>query len=154
MTSVPVRGEKVFRYRVDIYWRALALYLLALLGYGFLRSGISNGYVTVVLTDPVSLLLLLFVVWAAAALLWVWYRQPSIGVGHDYVRLRTRFRERVVRLQEIERLSLPRWQRGWGRLIRIRLKGRRILVIRPAAYERPQELMQEFLRFNRLLRSG
>ncbi len=147
-------GEKEFRYRVDIYWRALALYLLVFVGYGVVRSGVANGYVTVALTDPVSLLLLVFVLWTAAVLLWVWYRRPSIVVGKDYVRLRTRLRERWIRLQEMERLVLPRRQRGFGR-IRIRLKGRRrIIVVRPFAYERPQELMHEFLRLSRLLRAG
>ncbi|MCS6966004.1 MAG: hypothetical protein NZ473_04465 [Candidatus Kapabacteria bacterium] len=150
-------AERVFRYRLDIYWRALALYLLALIGYGFVRGGVSNGHLTVALTDPVVLLLSVFVVWSAAVLLWIWYRSPTVGVGEDYIRLRNRFRERFLRLQDIEWIGLPRWRRGWGRFVRIRLKGGarpRIILMRPAAYERSQELLQEFVRLSRRLRGA
>ncbi len=147
-------GERVFRYRLDIYWRALALYLLALLGYGLVRGGVANGYIAVVLSDPLVLLLLLFVFWTAGVLLWAWSRAPSIVVGDTYLRLRNRFGERLLRLEEIEQVRLPRRQQGWGRLIRIRLKGRRrVIVVRPAAYEHPQELFQEFVRLSRQLRT-
>lgn len=152
--SSGVTEEKEFCYRVDIYWRALALYLLAFVGYGMVRSGITDGYLTVALTDPISLLLMVFVFWTAAVLLWAWHRRPSIVVGGTYIRLRTRLRERWIPLHEIERLLLPRRQRGLGRLIRIRLKGKhRTIVVRPFAYERPQELIHEFLRLSRLLRA-
>ncbi len=150
-----VSGEKVFRYRLDIYWRALALYLLALLGYALVRGGVSNGYITMVLTDPIVLLLLLFVVWTGAVLLWAWSRSPSIVVGADYLRVRSRFGERLLRLEDIEQVRLPRRQRGWTRLVRIRLKSkRRVMVVRPAAYERPQELLQELVRLSRLVRAA
>lgn len=146
--------EKVFRYRLDIYWRALALYLLAFVGYGFLRSGLSDGRWSVALRDPVALLLLGFVVWTGGVLVWVWYRCPSIGIGADYVRLRSRFRERLLRLEEIERLRIPSRWRGGG-FVRIRLKGRRgVVVVRPAAYERSHELLQEFVRLSRLVRAA
>ncbi|MCS7177112.1 MAG: hypothetical protein NZ960_05790 [Candidatus Kapabacteria bacterium] len=146
-------AERVYRYRLDIYWRALALYLLALLGYGFVRGGIANGHFTVALFDPVVLLLLLFVVWTGVVLVWAWYRRPWIGVGEDYIRLSTRFREQVVRLGEVERIVLPRRQRGWGRLVRIWLRQpRKVILLRPAAYERSQELLQEFVRLGRMLR--
>ncbi len=155
MNGQPAAEEKVFRYRVDVYWRALALYSLALLGYGFVRGGFTNGSITVALADPIALLLLVFVVWTAFVLLWVWYRQPVIRIGQDYLCLQNRWGERYVPLSEIDRMVVSQRRRGWGRLVRIRLKGqRRIIIVRPAAYERPQELLYEFIRLSRRLRAA
>jgi|GEM_PF-828336 len=142
--------EREFAPRLDIYWRALALYTLALLGYGFVRSGLRNE-VAIPLSDPLALLLLLFALWALLALVWTWYVQPRVGLGADYVRIRNRFRERVIPAQEIRRIVLPR-RYGWGRLVRIYLRGRRrVLLLRPAAYAEGRELLQGLARLQRRL---
>jgi hypothetical protein len=142
--------ERVFTPRLHIYWRALALYALALLAYGFVRSGLRNE-VTVPLSDPLALLLLVFALWALCALVWTWYVQPRVALGADYLRIGNRFRERVISARDIRRIVLPR-RYGWGRLVRIYLRGRRrVLLLRPAAYAEGRELLQALARLQRQL---
>ncbi|GIV55730.1 MAG: hypothetical protein KatS3mg040_0498 [Candidatus Kapaibacterium sp.] len=96
------RSEHVFHYRLDTYWRSLAIYAVALLLYGVGRSLIagtlqSDGRIEVVLADPIFWLLSAFVLVSAVALGINVLLQRRIVVLPDGLIFATRFRQRATR---------------------------------------------------------
>jgi hypothetical protein len=145
-TLQPVRLPAQFHYRVDPYWQAIALYAVTLILYAVLRAVWDStlqqdGLVSVVLTDPVVILLGLFVVWSATSLIF-----NSIAARTIIVH------ERSFDRSEIERITVGRDQRikvrGVFSVIKIRIKDRRRpLRIRPALYTDENGLVAAILQF-------
>jgi cell division protein FtsL len=156
-TLQPVRLPAQFHYRVDPYWQAIALYAVTLILYAVLRAVWDStlqqdGLVSVVLTDPVVILLGLFVVWSATSLIFNSIAARTIIVSDDAITFTSRFHERSFDRSEIERITVGRDQRikvrGVFSVIKIRIKDRRRpLRIRPALYTDENGLVAAILQF-------
>ncbi|RMF35261.1 MAG: hypothetical protein D6747_02990 [Chlorobiota bacterium] len=144
------RSEHVFHYRLDTYWRSVAIYAVALLLYGVGRSLIagtlqSDGRIEVVLADPIFWLLSAFVLVSAAALGVNILLQRRIVVLPDVLIFATRFRQRRLERSAIRRVVIRRERAGWRllRSVRIYQRGRRLPIrIRPSFYDRERELFE------------
>lgn len=141
--------ERVFSYRLDTYWRSLAIYAVALLLYGIGRSLLagtlqSDGKIEVIVGDPIFWLLSLFVAVSLAALVINVLLQRRIVIGPDAIMFATRFRQRRLDRSQIRRVVIRRERAGWRRLrsVRLYIRGRRFPIrIRPSFYDRERELL-------------
>lgn len=146
-------GQRVYYYRLDAYWRSVAIYAIVLLLYGIARSMIAgtlwnDGKIEVVIDDPLFWLLLLFVVGSAAALLVNLVLRRRIIVAPDHIVFATRLWQRRIERSDIRRVIIRREHAGWRRLRSIRLyrHGKRFPIrIRPSFYERERELTELLL---------
>lgn len=141
-----------FRYRVDFYWQSIALYAVTLILYAVVRALWDatiqdSGLVRVVLTDPVVVLLGLFVMWSIISLVFNSIADRSITVSPDAITFSSAFHERTFTGAEIERIVIGPDRRirvrGVFMVIKIRIRGRRRpLRIRPALYTNEDMFLQ------------
>ena len=145
-----------FRYRIDFYWQAIAFYAVSLVFYALLRGTVIDGTFTLVVNDPIVVLLLILVVFSTVIVLGNAFMRRSIVVGTDSLTFRNRFRERTFTRDMITNISITRETaikvpRAY-RVITIRLRHRRRpLRIRPGLYERDGALVQALLSLKRTI---
>lgn len=143
-----------FKVRIDFYWQAVALYALTLIAYIAVRalweSTLQMGIVTVVLTDPIVVLLGAFVIGSSLVLLFNWLARRTIVVRANAITFSSRFHERTFSSDEIERIAVGRDQRikvrGMFSVVKIKIANRRRpLRIRTALYNNEQGLITAIL---------
>ena len=140
-----------FAYRVDFYWQSIALYAVTLIMYAVVRALWDAtlqeaGLVSVVLTDPIVVLLGLFVLWSIASLAFNSIADRTITVAESGITFSSAFHERTFTLDDIERIVIGPDRRirvrGVVMVIKIRIRGRRRpLRIRPALYTNEEMLV-------------
>jgi len=113
-------------------------------------STLQQGIVNVVLTDPIVVLLGVFVVVSALALVANAISKRSIKVSNGGITFASRFHVRTFKHEEIVSITVGRDKRfrvrGALSLVRIRIRGRRrVLRVRPAVYENEQVLVATLL---------
>lgn len=143
-----------FQYRLEPYWQSVAVYAVTLIVYVFVKAlwetTLQTGFVGVVLTDPIVVLLALFVLVAIVSLIANLVAERSIIVTDDGIAFVSRFHERMFKVDEIEKISFGKSRRikvrGMMSLLKVRIKGRkRALRIRPAVYENDKQLVAALL---------
>jgi hypothetical protein len=150
--------EQEFRYRLDFYWQAIALYALALIGYALMRGTVLNGSLSVALHDPVVLVLGTLTLGSCGVSVANWFMRRSVVIGKDYIRFANRFRTRTFNRSELALISLGKQKlvkvRGAYRVAKIRLTNRRrLLRIRPSLYEHEHALVQALFALKRRISS-
>jgi len=143
-----------FKVRSEAYWQSVAIYSLTLILYVVIKAlwdtTLQTGIVNVVLTDPMVVLLGMFVLASVISLIATLVSNRSIVVSEAGIAFTSRFHERLFLLEEIEKISIGRERRvkvrGVLSLVKVRIKGRRrTLRIRPAIYENDQMLVSALL---------
>ena len=143
-----------FKVRLDPYWQSVAVYAVTLLIYVAVKAmwdtTLQRGIVNVVLTDPIFVLLGVFIIVSLVALIVNSITRRSILVKDDGITFRSRFHERTFTLGEIEKIVVGRDRRirirGMLSMIKVHIKGRRrALRIRPAVFEDETELVSALL---------
>lgn len=143
-----------FKVRLDSYWQSVAVYAITLIVYVVVKAmwdtTLQEGIVNVVVTDPIVVLLVLFVIISFVTLIANMWAKRMILVGEDAIAFVSRFHERTFHLSEIDRISIGRPRRikirGVLSIIKVRIKGRRRSIrIRPAVYENEQQLVAALL---------
>jgi hypothetical protein len=152
----PQTATQTFFYQLDFYWQAIAVYAVALLAYILLKGTISEYTLSVVLYDPLVILLLLFIIGSAIGLLINWWARREIIVGPDFISFKNRIRERTYTANDILRIHVGSDHetkvRGKFKTIRIRTSHRRrALRIRPGTYNDEKGLTQAILRLKKNL---
>jgi hypothetical protein len=142
-----------FLKRYDFYWKFISLYAVAILVYGLLKGTIDEWTFTVVLLDPVVILLIIFIFFTYVGLSIESYKKAKVIIGKDFFILRNRFRQRKFSSSDIAKIIIGKEViRGQGkfRIIKIKLQNRRrILRIRPSGYWNDVELLNEFTQLKR-----
>ena len=143
-----------FHVRLDFYWQSIAMYAITLIIYVVIKavwdSTLQFGLVSVVLTDPVVVLLGSFVVISTTWLILNSVSRRSIIVSDDAITYLSRFHERSFHLDEIEKIVLGNERRtnvrGVLALVRIYIRGRRRPIrVRPGLYDNEHGLISALL---------
>ena len=125
-------------------------------GYILLKGTISEYTLSVVLYDPIVVLLLLFISGSALGMLINWWARREIIVGPDFISFKNRIRERKFTARDILKIHVGNEHdmpvRGRFKTIKIRTTHRRRpLRIRPGSYSDERGLTQAILRLKRNL---
>lgn len=132
-----------FTPRLDFYWQNVAMYAVTLILYVVVRaiweSTLQHGQISVVVSDPVVVLLGVFVVFSTTGLIVNSLANRTVIISEHGITFTSRFHERTFSNDEIERISVGRDHRikvrGVFSVIKIRIRDRRrLLRIRPALY--------------------
>lgn len=139
--------EKVFKRRSDFYYITLLVYVAFLALYIFVTGTIDDSTVKFGFKDPVVYIVGIFILHALAMLLINVIRNRRLVITGDSMIFRSRFRERRVSYDAIERITLKRDRRkpndGSFAVLKVHVAGRRRVVrIRVANYEHEKELYQ------------
>lgn len=145
---------KTFRMQLDFFWQSVAFYAVTLIVYVMVKAlydkTIQTGLVNVVLTDPVVVILGLFVVLSVASLIINSVSKRTIQVSGSSITFLNSLRKRTFELDEIDKIIIGKDRRrrasAFTLTIRMYIKGRRRpLRIRPALYDNEQDLIQSIL---------
>ncbi len=139
--------EQVFKRRHDFYYITLLVYVAFLVMYILVTGTITDDTVKFGFKDPVVYIVGAFIVHALVMLLVGVVRNRRLVLTADAMIFRSRFRERRIPYDDIERISFKRDRRkpndGSFAVLKMKVSGRRrVLRLRVANYEHEKELYQ------------
>ncbi len=139
--------ERAFKRRHDFYYITLLVYVAFLAMYIFITGTVSDSTVQFGFKDPVVYIVGIFILHAMIMLLVGIVRNRRLVLTEDAMMFRSRFRERRIPYDDIERISFKRDRRkpndGSFAVLKMHVAGRRRVVrIRVANYEHEKELYQ------------
>lgn len=152
-----------FDAQMDSYWKSVAVYAITLLLWlvikGVWESTLQSGSVHIEVSDPVVVLLTLFVVISVLSLVANMISQRAIIVTEDAIAFVSRFHERTFTADEIDKIVVGRERRikvrGVLSMVKVHIKGRRRpLRIRPAVYENEQQLVGALMTLRKTIGSN
>jgi hypothetical protein len=134
-----------FKRRNDLYYITLLTYVAFAVLYVVVTGTISDGSVQFGLKDPVVYIIAAFILHALVMLLTSVVRNRRLLITDDALVFASRFRERRVSLEDIDRITFKRERRklndGTFAVIKLHVAGRRrVLRLRVANYEHEKEL--------------
>jgi hypothetical protein len=142
------KKEKMFSQSIDFYWRSTAVYAVILIVYSLMIGSIEQGTLTLKIMDPVVILLSLIIIVTSINMISRYYRQRTIIIGTDYIRLKSRFGTKTfsrAQIQEIifTREKIFRTRRKYS-ILKIKIFNKKNPIrIRPSAFEKKEELIAE-----------
>jgi hypothetical protein len=139
--------EQVFKRRHDFYYITLLVYVAFLALYILVTGTIDDGSVKFGFKDPVVYIVGIFILHALVMLLVGIVRNRRLVLTTDAMIFRSRFRERRIPYDDVERITLKRDRRkpndGSFAVLKLKVAGRRRVVrVRVANYEHEKELYQ------------
>ncbi|MBI2620218.1 MAG: hypothetical protein HYW57_09065 [Ignavibacteriales bacterium] len=144
--------EKTFKYKLDFYYQQTLIYFLALLLYAGIRGNFVEDQFRVIYRDPIFYIMILFLTISLVGLIMNRFRDRKLIIDKDRLVFHNRYRERVIRLEDIEWMHIGRERlvqtAGRFQLIVFKIKSRRrIFRIRVGRYERGDDLVSEMEQF-------
>ena len=144
--------SKTFVQRLDFYWQYVAIYAIVLIIYALFKGTFSEGTFSVVLFDPVVILLAFFILSSTIVMGINAYKRKTIIIGSDYIIFKSRFRSKKYSREDIVRIGIQqkRFPRIPGSLhiVKIRIKKRRRTIkIRPSSFWNEKELIRSINNF-------
>lgn len=145
--------EKIFKYKLDFYYRSALIYLVTLILYGVIRGNFVEKKFEYVLNDPLMYVIIFFVLMSFVALALNALRNRRLIIGEDAIIFKNRWHERRISVNDMEWMHIGREPRvqtsGRFQVIVFKLKGqRRYFRVRIGRYERERDLVLEMQRLS------
>jgi hypothetical protein len=140
--------KKIFTYKLDFYYEAIAIYAVTLAAYGVV-VGLTKGSMDFVMKDQVVYLLAFCTLASAAGLLINVISRRTIIVENDKIVFASRFHRREILVSDIIWIRIGREKRmkvrGSYKVAKVKLSHRkRLLRLRPSLF-RPEDTLIEAL---------
>jgi hypothetical protein len=149
LNNEPKTPSTTFSRRLDFYWQFIAVYAIAIILYALVKGTIDEWRVTVVLLDPVVILLCIFILATLFGLLESMYTKHQLILTKDFIILKSRFKERKYTIKEIVKITIGRENlrhKGVHRIIKLKVNTRkRFYRIRTQSYLNDKELLMAFV---------
>ncbi|MBX7042291.1 MAG: hypothetical protein K1X85_05260 [Ignavibacteria bacterium] len=153
--------ERKFKYKLDFYYKSLAIYLLTLVVYILVKGKFFQERFEVMFRDPIIYIISLFILYFTVLLIAnaLWARTIEF-TGKEIV-ISNRFGKRSIGIDEITGVRFTRKRRktdedmSSARFVKLKLKNRRrILRIKMNDFENEKQLESEFKNISRKLSSN
>lgn len=141
---------KGYRQRTDFLWQYIGFDFAILIIYSMISGSISNWTLTLVLTDPIVLVLLSIIVLAIASTTWKRFFNRTVIISDNGITFKTRFKQRVIGVDEIKSINIKkpflRAEQSVYSIVELELKNRkRAIHIRTASYKHTDVLLEELI---------
>jgi len=144
-------SEKIFKFKLDFYYKSLIIYFIFLVIYAIIRGNFSEEKFYIVFKDPIIYITVIFIIITLIGLIINAMRNKQIIFYDDKIVFKNRFGEREIFKDEILAVKFSR-ERGKVidghrkiRLVKLKLKNRkRWLRIRVIDYYDERKLIKEF----------
>lgn len=148
--------EEHFRYRLDIYWKALAVYSIIFIVYAVIRGSLGPDEFSITY-DPILLILFLFILFGIGSIGLHLFLRKQLVLTANEIRIENRFRSIRIPVDSIRKIRFRRsyLQRGGPRyrVILLYLNSRkRPIRIRASLYENDRKLVEFFHTLRQRLR--
>ncbi len=142
--------EKIYKYRMDLYYQLLLIYVGFFFLYAVIKGKFFEEKFTLVFNDPIIFILAIFIAMFFLIALWNIITSRKIILKEDRAIMKNRFGSREILYNEILNIKIGRKRRSMEtpfRIIKIKLLNRRKwLRIRASDFERGSELIREFMK--------
>ncbi|MBX3043972.1 MAG: hypothetical protein KIT33_08335 [Candidatus Kapabacteria bacterium] len=134
------KSEIEFTQTIDFYWRAIAVYGVILIVYSLAFGTIEEGRFEINATNPIVLLLIIIIIGTTISLLYRLSRKRAIVIGEDFIIFKSRFREKIYKLNDIKQIIFAkerifRTRRKYS-VIKLKVNQRKLMLrIRPSAFD-------------------
>lgn len=143
--------EKIFKVRLDYYYKLLVIYFIFLAAYIMMRGSFGGKELTIVLHDPILYITGFFIVYTIIVLLANIIKSKEIHFIQDRFLIKNRFGEREIMFKDILYVKFSRERRRYKdgkssvKRVRIKLNNRRnLLRIRLSEFYDEKKLYNEF----------
>ena len=148
--------EKVYKYRMDLYYQLLLIYVGFFFVYAVIKGRFFEEKFTLVFTDPIVYILAIFIALFFLIAIWNIMTARRIILKEDRAVLKNRFGSREIFYNEILDIRIGKKRRSMEtpyRIIKIKLLHRRKwLRIRANDFEKGSELIREFMKIKNPVR--
>ena len=148
--------ERVYKYKLDFYYKSLIIYLVTLIIYILIKGRFFQERFEVVVKDPIIYLIAIFIVFFLVVLIANAVRAREIIFDESKIIFKNRFGQRQVMINEILHVRFSReklrtkTERSDIRIVKLKLKDRkRLFRIRLNDFQDEQELINEFVKISK-----
>jgi hypothetical protein len=145
--------EKTFKYKLDFYYLQALVYLVTLIIYVGVRGSFIEDKFEFVFRDPIFYVFIIFVFISLVTLGLNTLRDKRLLITEHQLIFKTRFREHILLISEIEWMHISREKSvrtaGRRQVVILKTKSRRrVFRIRIGRYERDRDLLTEMQRIS------
>ena len=151
-------NERVYKYKLDFYYKSLIIYLITLIIYIFIKGRFFQERFEVVVKDPIIYIIIIFIGFFLIVLIANAIRAREIVINSTKIIFKNRFGQREVAINDIMHLRFSREKRRANeersdvRIVKLKLRNRkRLLRIRLNNFQDERELVNEFRTISRRL---
>lgn len=144
-------NERVYKYKLDFYYKSLIIYFVTLIVYILIKGKFFQERFEVVIKDPIIYIIVIFIIFFLIVLLANTIRSREIIISDNRIIFKNRFGQREVGFNEILNMRFSREKRRMReersdiRIVKLKLIHRkRLLRIRLNDFQNERELMNEF----------
>lgn len=153
--------ERIYKYKLDFYYKSLIIYMITLIAYILIKGNITHGTFMFVVKDPIIYLILIFIIFYLVILILNTIRARELIFDDRKITFKNRFGQREVLYSEVLRVKfsrekrIPRQERSDVRIVKLKLKGRkRFLRIRLNDFQNEKGLINELRKISKNLLPG
>ncbi len=151
------KKEYIFSQKLNLYGQFLALYIIILMIFIFIRSLISEEPLISILYEPLVMLMLIIIALTSIALLILTIKKRQVIFGTNYIIFRNRFFSKKILFKDIESIRISRSPskvvNSGAMLIRIKVKNKKkTYLIRTASFNEEKKLLNLFVKLREKMR--
>lgn len=144
-------NERIYKYRLDFYYKSLLIYLTTLILYLLVRGSFSEEKFQVAFQDPIIYIITAFILFFTTILISNYVRARYLVFDDRKITLKNRFGQRELPYNEITGIKFSK-EKKYGkleksniRLVKLKLVNRRrLLRIRLSDFQNEIKLISEF----------
>lgn len=144
--------ERIYKYKLDFYYKSLIIYLITLIIYILIKGRFFQERFEVVVKDPIIYIIAIFIGFFLAVLIANAIRAREIIINGRKIIFKNRFGQREVGISDILQVRFSRekrrrnTERSHVRIVKLKLINRkRLLRIRLNDFQDERELAHEFV---------
>ena len=153
-------NDRVYKYKLEFYYRSLVIYLLTLVIYILVKGRFFQEKFEVVFKDPIIYVITIFILYFVTVLITNMVTAKELIFDDNEITLRNRFGQRTISIKEIAAVKFSRPKRQLKddqskiRIVKLKLLNRkRQLRIRINDFQNEKNLETEFRNISRNLTS-
>lgn len=143
--------ERVYKYKLDFYYKSLIIYLVTLIIYIIVKGNFTHSTFELVIKDPIIYIIAIFIIFFLILLLANAVRAREIVINNKMIIFKNRFGQREVGYNEILNIRFSREKRRSReersdiRIVKLKLKNRkRLFRVRLNDFQNELDLVNEF----------
>lgn len=151
-------NERVYKYKLDFYYKSLIIYLITLIVYILIKGKFFQERFEVIVKDPIIYIIIIFIVFFLIVLLANAIRAREIIINDRKIIFKNRFGQREIGVNEIILIRFSsekrkiKEERSGARIVKLKLRNRkRYLRIRLNDFQNEKDLMNDFKNLSRQL---
>lgn len=149
--------ERIYKYKLDFYYKSLIIYLITLIVYILIKGRFFHERFEVVVKDPIIYIIIIFIAFFLIVLLANAIRAREIIIDSRKIIFKNRFGQREIEIKEILQVRFSREKRQRNaersnvRIVKLKLRNRkRLLRIRLNDFQDERELIHEFVTISKM----